>query len=240
MDRDQLEAWLEEGLSLPQIGALVGRNPSTVGYWVRKYGLVANGREKYAPQGGVDEEVLEILCDEGATLGEMADELGRSISTICYWLNRYGLQTEGGRSAAERHELRQALKDGRRTVILSCKRHGETDFALVGSQRQPRCKRCRAEAVARRRRKVKRILVEEAGGRCQMCGYDKSFAALEFHHLDPTKKAFGVARRGITRSIEKVREEVRKCILICSNCHAEVEAGVKAVPVELKEAALPR
>jgi hypothetical protein len=73
-----------------------------------------------------------------------------------------------------------------------------------------------------------------------MCGYDDSFVALEFHHLDPTKKAFGVAQRGITRSIDKVRAEARKCVLICANCHAEVEAGVKVVPVELKEAAIPR
>ena len=38
MDRDLLERYLEEGLSLPQIGALVGRDPSTVGYWVRSTG----------------------------------------------------------------------------------------------------------------------------------------------------------------------------------------------------------
>ncbi len=109
-------------------------------------------------------------------------------------------------------------------------RHGETEFAIVGSECRLRCKRCRAEAVARRRRKIKRILVEEAGGRCQICGYDGSFVALEFHHLDPTKKSFGVAQRGITRSIDKVREEVRKCILICANCHAEVEAGLATLP----------
>ena len=54
MDRDQLKAWLEEGHSLPQIGRLADRDPSTVGYWVSKYGLVANGRDKYAPRGGLD------------------------------------------------------------------------------------------------------------------------------------------------------------------------------------------
>ena len=53
MDRAQLKAWLEEGLSLPQIGALSGRDPSTVHYWVQKHGLIANGRAKYAPRGGL-------------------------------------------------------------------------------------------------------------------------------------------------------------------------------------------
>lgn len=240
MDRGKLKAWLDAGLSLPQIGKLVGRDPSTVGYWVSKHGLGANGSRKYAPRGGIDEEVLEILCDEGATLKEMAEELDRSMSTVQHWLIRYGLQTARGRTAAEREELEAAVREGKRSVVLRCKHHGETDFALVGSERQPRCKRCRTEAVARRRRKVKRILVEEAGGRCVLCGYDESFVALEFHHLDPTEKAFGLAQRGITRAIAKVREEARKCILVCANCHAEVEAGVKAIPVKLKEAAVPR
>jgi hypothetical protein len=84
--------------------------------------------------------------------------------------------------------------------------------------------------VQRRRRKVKRILVEEAGGRCLICGYDRHPAALHFHHLDRTEKSFGLSRRGITRSIEALRAEARKCVLLCSNCHAEVEAGVTSLP----------
>ena len=54
MDRDRLKRYLEQGLSLPQIGALENRDPSTVGYWVRKHGLEANGRGKYAPRGALD------------------------------------------------------------------------------------------------------------------------------------------------------------------------------------------
>ena len=138
MEKGQLEIWLEKGLSLPQIGKLVGKDPSTVGYWVKRYGLLANGQSKYAPRGGIDEEVLEILCDEGATLKEMAEELGRSISTVRYWLIRYGLQTAWGRTAAEREELEQVVREGKRTVVLRCKAHGETEFALVGSERRPR------------------------------------------------------------------------------------------------------
>jgi hypothetical protein len=74
---------------------------------------------------------------------------------------------------------------------------------------------------------VKEILVEEAGGCCQLCGYTRCLGALEFHHVDPELKEFGVARRG-AHSLERLRVEVRKCILVCSNCHAEVENG--AVP----------
>jgi hypothetical protein len=49
-------------------------------------------------------------------------------------------------------------------------------------------------------------------------------AALEFHHVDPSAKEFGLAHRG-ARSIERLRAEARKCVLLCSNCHAEIENG---------------
>lgn len=66
----------------------------------------------------------------------------------------------------------------------------------------------------------------EAGGACRQCGYDRSAAALHFHHLDPSTKAFSIAAAGMTRSLERARAESAKCVLLCANCHAEVEAGV--------------
>ena len=78
MDRDLLEAWLEQGRSLTEIGTLTNRDPSTVGYWVKKHGLVANGATKYASRGGMRPEELEPLVAEGRTLKEMADALDRS------------------------------------------------------------------------------------------------------------------------------------------------------------------
>jgi hypothetical protein len=60
MDRGLLKGYLDQGLSLPQIGALVDRDPSTVGYWVQKHGLVANGQDKYAPRGGLTRESLSF------------------------------------------------------------------------------------------------------------------------------------------------------------------------------------
>ena len=76
---------------------------------------------------------------------------------------------------------------------------------------------------------MKQQLVAEAGGRCLLCGYDAYEGALQFHHLDPTQKLFNLARGGLTRPLEQVREEARKCVLLCGNCHAEVEAGLVEV-----------
>jgi hypothetical protein len=69
-------------------------------------------------------------------------------------------------------------------------------------------------------------LVDEAGGKCIVCGYDKCHWAFHFHHLDPTTKEFNLAGARQTASLEKLRAEAAKCVLLCANCHAEVEAGV--------------
>lgn len=232
MDRELLKGWLEEGLSLIQIGALTDRDPSTVGYWVKKHGLVANGRDRYSPRGGLTREQLQPLIERGATQRELAHETGCSVSTVRRWLARHGLKTlnQGGRPpAAPPSMVEAALASGSRTVTGRCARHGLTEFAILESRRL-RCKRCRSEAVARRRRRVKELLVTEAGGRCQICGYNRSLNALSFHHRDPGQKRFGIAMRGITRSIDSVRAEVEKCALLCANCHAEVERGVATLP----------
>ena len=89
---------------------------------------------------------------------------------------------------------------------------------------------CRKERVSEWRREVKRRLVDEAGGACLICGYDTCVAALEFHHRDRKTKLFALSRQGVTRSFEEARAEARKCDLLCSNCHAEVENGVTDPP----------
>ena len=70
------------------------------------------------------------------------------------------------------------------------------------------------------------MLVEEAGGRCALCGYARCIGALHFHHVDPQTKSFGLSSRGFARSLAAARREAAKCVLLCANCHAEVESGV--------------
>jgi hypothetical protein len=228
MDRDVLKGYLDDGLSLEQIGVLENRDSSTVGYWVQKHSLAANGREKYAPRGGLAQDQLEPLVEAGMTLAEMAEALDRSTSTVRHWLKKHGLSTKnrrGPRPGFDRPSREELEVSGARSVTARCHTHGETEFAVVGVRRRLHCKRCRSEAVARRRRKTKEILAAEAGGQCTLCGYNRCLAALEFHHRDKTQKTFGLSAAGITRSIEAARREAAKCVLLCANCHAEVEAG---------------
>ena len=221
MDAAALEDYLRRGLSLERIGELTGRHPSTVGYWVKQHGLSAVHRDRHAPKGGVDEETLTALVEAGLTTRQIAERLGFSQSTVRHWLRRYGLRTH--RARRKKAHGTRGVDSPRRT--MDCARHGSTEFWL-DKRGIYRCLRCRSDAVARRRRRLKEILVADAGGRCSLCGYDRYVGALQFHHRDSAEKLFGVGERGLTRSLEAVRAEVAKCVLLCANCHAEVEGGI--------------
>ena len=84
--------------------------------------------------------------------------------------------------------------------------------------------------VTARRRKLTKMAKEYKGGQCFICGYNRCLAALEFHHIDPTEKEFSIAQKGHTRSWERIKKELEKCVLLCANCHREVHAGLLNVP----------
>jgi len=74
----------------------------------------------------------------------------------------------------------------------------------------------------------KKDLIQMKGGGCEICGYNKSLAALSFHHLDPLRKSFQLDIRSLSnRKIESILDEASKCQLLCSNCHMEVHYGLK-------------
>lgn len=88
----------------------------------------------------------------------------------------------------------------------------------------------KSEVVIRWRNRVKTKLVEYKGGKCQCCGYNRCIRALEFHHLDPSHKDFTIS--GKSKSFETLKKEADKCILVCSNCHKEIHAGIRKIEDE--------
>lgn len=218
MDREWLERELEAGRSIASIASEVGRDPSTVSYWVRRHGLRSAHADRHAPRGGIARETLEELIGEGMSSREIGERLDCSQSTVRHWLQRHGLKTK--------RATRVAPIDGRTGV---CPVHGETEFHLRPDGYW-RCLPCRSAHVSNRRRKVKQILVDEAGGACVLCGYSRTVRALQFHHVDPRDKRFHLSAGGFARALADARAEAAKCVLLCANCHAEVEAGFATIP----------
>ena len=99
---------------------------------------------------------------------------------------------------------------------------------MVGKRKYKDRKQYLIAAVHKRRRKIRLMSVEYKGGKCVTCGYDKCIDALEFHHEDASLKDFSISSKGYTRSWQKVKEELDKCILVCANCHRELHAKLAA------------
>jgi transposase-like protein len=114
-----LEGYLEEGLSLESIGELVDRDPTTVSYWVSKHGLRASHAERSAPKGGLTREQLEPLVARGASLREMAEELGFGVTAIRHWLAKYELRTE---RRTRRDLSATARAAGRHPIKMTCRK----------------------------------------------------------------------------------------------------------------------
>ena len=73
------------------------------------------------------------------------------------------------------------------------------------------------------RNNMKKQAVKLLGGKCSICGYNKCIDALEFHHKNPNEKEFKIGS-GNTISWKEYKNEVSKCMLVCSNCHKEIHS----------------
>lgn len=232
MERDWLEAQVQAGRSIEDIAREVGRHPSTVAYWMNRFGLVSVHASRHRPRGGIPRAELERLVEAGLSVRQIAAQRGVSATAVRHWLRKHGLKT---------HPARYARRDESKppAIARECSEHGFTIYVRVGRQGHYRCARCNGDRVARRRRRIKEILVEEAGGACLICGYSRYLGALQFHHLDPAAKEFELSLGGLTRGIDAARQEAAKCVVLCSNCHAEVEAAVTALPTTMHARADP-
>jgi hypothetical protein len=86
--------------------------------------------------------------------------------------------------------------------------------------------KCYSKArVVTRRKRLKELSISFLGGKCGLCNYNKCVRSLDFHHLDAGLKSFGIASSGYSHSWAKIKEELKKCILVCSNCHGEIHEG---------------
>lgn len=99
--------------------------------------------------------------------------------------------------------------EGRQTVFCSKACKDRTDQSY-------RCQQARGL-------KRKLLLVQQSGGCCSSCGYKKNLSVLTFHHQNPEKKSFELDLRSLSnRKQDKIDAEVKKCILLCQNCHGEL------------------
>ena len=57
---------------------------------------------------------------------------------------------------------------------------------------------------------------------CVICGYKEHWAALDFHHRDPTTKLFNISSKSTIKKTV-LMEEISKCSVVCANCHRRIK-----------------
>lgn len=100
-------------------------------------------------------------------------------------------------------------------------------YTQSGNSERYRCKQCDRDRQQKSALELKTKSVEYKGGKCIECGYNKCLSALEFHHIDPLIKDFTISHFNARKQWEKVKLELDKCILLCSNCHRELHEQIR-------------
>lgn len=169
-------------------------------------------------------EELHRYVSRGLSQREMAKLLDCSQGRVKYWLKKYGLITKYSRkneAYSKQYSINRVGYLGKRALLV-CVEHGQQEFYLESNKRY-RCKKCNSESILRRKKKLKVELIRKFGGVCTRCGYSQNINALEFHHIDKMNKSFNLAQM-TSHSRDKVIQEANKCVLLCANCHRELES----------------
>lgn len=169
---------------------------------------------------------ITALYKEGKSMGYIARELNISKSSVSNYINidnisRYKKPIELSSSLLE--SMQEDYNSGMSRKAIS-KKYKVALYRLEKLQKPEATSKY--NILKKRRVRIKEELVEYKGGKCEICGYNKCLSALEFHHLDPSKKDFGIASNSSYKNITVLKKEIDKCILVCSNCHREIHSGI--------------
>lgn len=172
-----------------------------------------------------------LLRKQGLKYEEIQTQVNCAWSTISYHCKNAGLSSDNSNRQPNDKEIKewQDLYNTGLSINAVAKKVGWNRATIrnyiVTRQKVVRTieekQKLNVLRVLKRRREVKRQLVEYKGGKCQRCGYNKCFRALEFHHRNPLEKEYQISY--VSNSFETLKKETDKCDLVCSNCHREIE-----------------
>jgi hypothetical protein len=166
----------------------------------------------------ISKEILEKKISEGLTRRQIARWLNCSNSNIVYYFNKFNLITK-----QEKLKKLGIKKCPCCLEILSIKEfNNRTRNGKKIINGATYCKYCQSAESSMRKYNFTQQCVDYKGGECEICGYNESIGALEFHHKDRSKKDFEIGKLTSKTFSDIVKKELDKCMLLCKNCHGEI------------------
>lgn len=167
---------------------------------------------------------LKQYIEQGLSTYEISKATNKSQTNVRHWLKKYGLKTQN-LSFSQGYALKEKIIENGIEYRICSKCKNKKELVLNFYKPSPKkfyywCKSCINKNTIAVQQDKKIQALNYKGGKCIKCGYNKYAGALDFHHLDPSKKDFAISRRK-NCSLETIKSELDKCILLCRNCHAE-------------------
>ena len=64
---------------------------------------------------------------------------------------------------------------------------------------------------------------------CYYCG-EQDPIVLDWHHVNPNTKSFTIGHNIYQFSLDKIINEIKKCVTLCRNCHMKLHMGILKPP----------
>ena len=230
--KDEIIELRKQGLTVNQIIKKLNCSRGNVSYHIRKVGLGGRIDDLLF---GIDEETINKIVElrlSQKTYLEISKQVNISedrLKRICR-NNKLNMASHNCSKTFNKDDVTKyylTVKSLRKTANHfnttrdTIRKH--IDDINIIKERGRTISKSKSVIEWRKRKKIE--LVKYKGGRCEKCGYDKSISALCFHHLDPDQKDFSISCKSY--SIERLKKEVDKCILVCANCHIELHDEIK-------------
>jgi len=236
----------KEGKSVREIQNVLGCSKSTISYHIQKAGM-GGVHEKFKIKKIVNEDFLKTINEEdvkkiinlrkeGKTYKYIFKKLNISydkIKRVCSIFNINKdvkqIKFDNPEFINEAKRLYNEIGNIKKVAKKLGTSHQKLRSFIEIKKRKGQTKKERRKSMVKHvdnhRKKMKFRIVDYKGGKCEICGYNKSVASLTFHHINPKDKNFTIGGRNY--SWKTMKNEVDKCVLVCANCHGEIHEEIR-------------
>ena len=159
----------------------------------------------------MEKQELEKMLNQGMSLNDISKETKKSLTTVRYWCKKHSLKSNYSKFKNESKNHK-------------CSICGETNPKNFYGHKKSICGSCHNSYTLDKGKQNRNFIIENMGGRCINCGFDKYQSALQVHHLDPSKKDKNFSSiRGWSK--QRIIDEIKECVLLCANCHSAVHSN---------------